>query len=211
LTYIISVFFVKIGFVFSYLYPLDLHLVLKKIFSCLYSGWIIRGFRSYGFSCRFYPPGCFVKGKHLIKLGNNIHFGKNLTLTAQSMTNDDRPIITIGDNCVFGTDNHITASNNIIIGENLRTGPRVLICDNSHGDPSLNTQKSIHPDGRPLYSKGPIIIGDNVWLGEGCAILAGVKVGDGAIVGANCVVTHDIPDYGIAIGYPAKLLIKHIE
>ncbi len=51
-----------------------------------------------------------------------------------------------------------------------------------------------------------IIIGNDVWIGAGVVVMPSVKIGNGAIIGANAVVTTDIPDYAIAIGVPAKVL-----
>ena len=61
---------------------------------------------------------------------------------------------------------------------------------------------------RPLHSKGPIIIEDNVWVGENVCILENVRIGKCSIIGANAVVTHDIPPYSIAVGVPAKVIKK---
>lgn len=55
-------------------------------------------------------------------------------------------------------------------------------------------------------SKGDVIIGHDVWLGEGSVIMSGVKIGNGAVVGASAVVSKDVPAYGIVAGNPAKLL-----
>jgi acetyltransferase-like isoleucine patch superfamily enzyme len=55
-------------------------------------------------------------------------------------------------------------------------------------------------------SKGPVIIGNDVWIGAGAIILSGVTISDGAIVGAGSVVTHDIPPYAIVAGNPARLI-----
>ncbi len=54
--------------------------------------------------------------------------------------------------------------------------------------------------------KGPIIIGNNVWIGDNVIILSGVKIGDGAVIGAGAVVTKDIPPYAVAVGVPAKVI-----
>jgi acetyltransferase-like isoleucine patch superfamily enzyme len=61
---------------------------------------------------------------------------------------------------------------------------------------------------QPLYSKGPIIIGDHAWLGTGAIVLGGVTIGEGAVVGAGAVVTKDIPDNCIALGVPARVVGK---
>lgn len=55
-------------------------------------------------------------------------------------------------------------------------------------------------------SKGSIIIGNDVWVGAGAIILSGVNIGDGAIVAAGAVVTHDVPAYSIVGGNPAKVI-----
>jgi acetyltransferase-like isoleucine patch superfamily enzyme len=55
-------------------------------------------------------------------------------------------------------------------------------------------------------SRGPILIGNDVWLGVGCTILSGVTIGDGAIIGARAVVSRDVPPYAIAVGNPARIV-----
>lgn len=55
-------------------------------------------------------------------------------------------------------------------------------------------------------SKGPIVLGDDVWIGEGAIVLSGVRIGKGAIVAAGSVVSKDVPPYAIVGGVPAKLI-----
>lgn len=55
-------------------------------------------------------------------------------------------------------------------------------------------------------SKGDVIIGNDVWIGLNSTILSGVKIGDGAIIGAGSVVTKDVPNYAICAGNPARLI-----
>lgn len=55
-------------------------------------------------------------------------------------------------------------------------------------------------------SKGPIIIGNDVWIGTRAIILSGVTVGDGAVIGAGTVVAKDIPPYAIVVGNPVKIV-----
>lgn len=85
------------------------------------------------------------------------------------------------------------------------TGPNILITDNAHGA-SMAELLDTPPRLRPLHSKGPVVIEDNVWIGEKSSIMPGVHIGKGAIIAANSVVTHDIPSYCVAAGIPAKLL-----
>lgn len=111
----------------------------------------------------------------------------------------------IGNNCSIRNNAHITAINCIRIGDNLLTGTNVLITDNSHGQ-STREHMSLPFTERPLYSKGPVVIGNNVWLGNNVCVMSGVTIGDGAIIGANAVVTHDIPAYAVAAGILAKVV-----
>lgn len=116
-----------------------------------------------------------------------------------------QPEIVIGDSCGIGAYNHLTAINKIIIGNGLLTGRWVTITDNSHGRFDKEELKLI-PQDRPMFSKGPVIIGNNVWIGDKATILSGVTIGDGAIIAANTVVTHDIPPYSMVAGTPAKII-----
>ena len=60
-------------------------------------------------------------------------------------------------------------------------------------------------DGYP-YSKGDIQVGSDVWIGYGAVVLSGVRIGDGAVVAANSVVSADVPPFAIVAGSPAKVL-----
>ena len=114
------------------------------------------------------------------------------------------PSITIGDHCNIGEYCHITAINQIVIGNGLLTGRFVLITDNSHGGLS-QAEAAIPPAARKLASKGPVVIGDNVWIGDKVTILAGVHIGDNAIIAANAVVTEDVPANTLVAGVPASV------
>ena len=59
--------------------------------------------------------------------------------------------------------------------------------------------------------KGDTVIGNDVWLGQNVTILPGVHIGDGAIIGANSVVAHDIPSYCVAVGNPATVKKKRFD
>lgn len=114
------------------------------------------------------------------------------------------PGITIGDHCNIGEYCHITAINKIVIGNGLLTGRFVLITDNSHGGLS-QAEAAIPPAARKLASKGPVVIGDNVWIGDKVTILAGVHIGDNAIIAANAVVIEDVPAHTMVAGAPATV------
>lgn len=150
----------------------------------------------------------FIYGGKYIQIGCNTLIDKNVSITAQyveGISIDKSVIVSIGDNCRIGQFSHVTGINRIKIGNGVRTGASVLITDNAHGEFKYE-QLKIQPNLRPLYSKGGVIIGNNVWIGEKATIMPGVTIGDGAIIGANAVVTHDVPPYTTAVGCPAKII-----
>ncbi|KKZ89078.1 acyltransferase [Rhizobium phaseoli] len=114
------------------------------------------------------------------------------------------PKVFIGNNTVIGRRNIITAKNRIVIGSDVLIGSDVQIIDHGHGmrrDMPIRLQKA---------AIGTVEIGDDVWIGAGAKILMNVKVGKGAVIGANSVVLTDIPEYAIAVGSPAKV-VKYRE
>lgn len=148
-----------------------------------------------------------LKGPERIEIGMRCIFDKHLYLTAwmQFSKDADVSLITIGRNCNFGAFNHITATNNIIIGDNCLTGKWVTISDNDHGTTNIEDLKK-RPQDRDIVSKGPVIIGKNVWIGDKATILGGVTIGNGAVIAANSVVTKDVPPYSVVGGIPAKVI-----
>lgn len=147
-------------------------------------------------------------GCEYISIGKNTKIHEGVILTAWDGYEGQQfsPSIVIGENTNIGENCHITACDRIEIGNGVLTGRYVYISDNSHGNPAHGEELDIRPSQRPLYSKGPVVIGDNVWIGERVCVMAGVKIGDGAIIAANAVVTHDIPAGVLAGGVPAKVI-----
>ena len=149
-----------------------------------------------------------LTGAEYICIDSNTCFGNHIFLTAWKTSVESikkEPELIIGSGCNFGSMNHITCCNRIVIGNNLLTGNWVTITDNSHGYTDIVSLRT-PPVNRPIVSKGPIIIGNNVWIGDGAKILPGVIIGDGCVVAANAVVTKNILPYSIVGGNPAKNL-----
>lgn len=64
---------------------------------------------------------------------------------------------------------------------------------------------------REIVSKGPINIGDNVWIGDKVTILSGVNIGNNTVIAANTVVTKDVPSYSVIAGNPGKIIKMSVE
>lgn len=156
-------------------------------------------------------------GMQYIHIGNDTYFDDGLNMTAWDQFDyimDDihqkqqlSPQIIIGNNCSFGAWNHITAVNKVIIGDGCLTGKWVTITDHNHGETN-NISMSVLPSKRKLISKGPVIIGQNVWIGEKVTILPNVTIGDGAIIAANSVVSKNVPAFSVVAGNPATVIYK---
>ena len=146
-------------------------------------------------------------GTQFITIQKGCSFQSGLYLTAWPHCGDEvfNPNISIGENCSFGAHNHITCTNRIVIGDGLLTGKWVTITDNSHGKTDYENL-CIRPGKRKIISKGPVCIGKNVWIGDKVTILSGVNIGDNSVIGANSVVTHDVPPFTVVAGNPAKIL-----
>jgi virginiamycin A acetyltransferase len=113
-------------------------------------------------------------------------------------------VASIGSNNYFGP---YTMINNARLGNYCSIGPGVKVGQGSHSLSYFTTYQRISGEliGHSLKTS-PTLIGNDVWCGANAVIMQGVKVGDGAVIGANAVVTRDVPDYAIVIGMPAKLL-----
>lgn len=116
-----------------------------------------------------------------------------------------RPNLIIGENVSFNFRCHVAVINKVVIGNNVLIGSNVLITDHSHGFGN-NKDILIPPVKRDLYSKGPVVIGDNVWIGDNVCVLSGVTIGKNSIVGANTVVTRNIPANSVVAGNPLRII-----
>lgn len=145
----------------------------------------------------------YIRGKKSIVGGKNLTLGRFCRFDLDG----NKKTLFIGDNCEFGDMTHIVALNNVQIGNNVLIASKVFISDTSHGSYKGIDQDlpSIPPNKRKLISD-EVVIGNNVWIGENVVILAGVHIGDGCIIGANSVVTKNIPNNTIAAGVPVKFI-----
>lgn len=142
-----------------------------------------------------------------VQIGENLISGERLKLRTFTEWEGQKynPQIKIGNNVNIQTDCHISAINSVVIEDNVLIASFVYISDHAHGNCEYS-ELLIPPIMRGLYSKGEVRIGKNVWIGEKSTILPGVTIGEGSIIGANSVVTKDIPAYSIACGVPAKVI-----
>ena len=147
-----------------------------------------------------------LRGKKNILIGRGFSCGRNCRI--ETNPNFTKCTLVIGDMVEMNDAVHITAFDDVRIGNNVLMASRIYLSDTSHGSYAGNDKDchpSVPPSLRPLSFKS-VIIEDNVWIGEGVSILPGAHIGKGAIIGANSVVIGKIPEYSIAVGAPAKVI-----
>ena len=86
-----------------------------------------------------------------------------------------------------------------------------LLCNPAGGYttfPFLSFWDPEREDKNELRSRGDVVIGNDVWAGNGAVILSGITIGDGAVIGARAVVTKDVPPYSVVVGNPAEIIKK---
>jgi acetyltransferase-like isoleucine patch superfamily enzyme len=134
-----------------------------------------------------------VYGTGKIRFGENVLLYPNLHLETQFGGS-----IEIGDNVVLSSGVHIVSMAKITIGPGTMIGEFSSIRDANHArQPDCIMREA-------GYTATPIAIGSEVWIGRGAAVLEGVNIGDGATVGANAVVTRDVPAGVTVVGVPAR-------
>ncbi|NQT17521.1 MAG: acyltransferase [Planctomycetes bacterium] len=107
----------------------------------------------------------------------------------------------VGDDVDFALDVLVQTEGEVKIGDRVLIGYRTQI---------LSTNHAIPPRPQRIFSAGsvckPIVIGDDVWIGANCLILAGVSIGEGAVVAGGSVVTKDVPRFAVVGGVPARVI-----
>lgn len=142
----------------------------------------------------------YARTKKNIQYGKGFTTGYNCRIAATAHSK-----ITIGANVILGDYVQIQSNNEVIIGDNVLFASKVFVGDSNHGDYSGELQSNpSEPPNERLLKNGKVIIGDNVWIGNGVSIVGDVVIGDGVVIGANSVVTRNLDAFSIYAGIPAK-------
>lgn len=157
-------------------------------------------FQHFGRSSRIVSP-LAIDGAWNICIGEGVYVGDKSWLAALPLTGEKECLLELRDGVSIGHFNHIYATKSIVIEKNVLTADKVYISDNLHGYENID----IPIKSQPIVQHGEVIIGEGSWLGENVCVL-GVKIGKHCVIGANSVVTKDIPDYCVAVGVPAKVI-----
>lgn len=147
-----------------------------------------------------------IIGGRCVEIGKEVTILHNLRLEAMEGYNGVKyhPQVIIGDRTNIEQNVHITCANKVVIGRECSILGGVLITDITHPYEDIE----IAPKYQCL-STLPVFIGEQTMIGMGAKIMPGVCIGKHCVVGANAVVTKDIPDYSIAVGIPAEVIKKY--
>jgi len=146
-------------------------------------------------------------GEEWIWIGEDTMISSYVTLSAGMGPNQEmltNPVVKIGDRCLIGRGSSIIGHWSIEIGDDVFTGMNVYITDQNHGYENLE-----EPIGTQTPHEEAVSIGEGSWIGSGAVILPGSTIGKHVVVGANSVVTGDIPDNSVVVGAPGRVIRQH--
>lgn len=150
-----------------------------------------------------------IFNEQYIHVGTNTLIGPDISLSAGMVPGQKcitNPVVTIGDRCLIGRGSGIVGHFCIEIGNDVWTGHNVYITDQNHGYEDVT-----RPISEQSQPERAVKIGDGSWLGYGSVVLPGVTIGEHCVIGANSVVTHDVPSYSVAVGVPARVIKQYVD
>jgi acetyltransferase-like isoleucine patch superfamily enzyme len=151
------------------------------------------------------PASVIVLGKASVHGNGRVRIGENVLLYPDvHFETQEQGRIDIGDDVVISRGAHIVAMDWVSIGKGTMIGEYSSIRDANH---NRNSDGSLREGGHRAKA---IEIGREVWIGRGVAILGGVQIGDRATVGANAVVTRDVPAGLTVVGIPAAPIASRV-
>lgn len=181
---------------------------IRRLKSYFFAGFIKKSFGKVGKNLFIEGP-FYICGADHIKIGDDFSSFARLRLEAfaEHLGQAFHPEICIGNGVSINYDCHIGCIEKISIGNGVLIASNVFITDHFHGTIAA-LDAEYPPAERVLTSKGPVIIGDNVWIGEGACIMPNVTIGAHCIIGANAVVTKSFPENCVIGGIPARVIKK---
>jgi len=143
-----------------------------------------------------FGPRCKVDRPWCVKIGRRFVAEDGVYLKIV----DDNAVLEFGDFVFVGRGSEFDVGEKVSVGDHTVIAPGCFITDHNHGISPL-----ARVDQQDCIAR-PVTIGKDVWLGAKVVVVAGVRIGDGAVVGASSVVTQDVPPMAVVAGVPARLL-----
>ena len=150
-----------------------------------------------------------IFNEQYISIGADTLIGPGVALSAGMVPGQEcitNPVVSIGDRCLIGKGSGIVGHFSIEIGDDVWTGHHVYITDQNHGYEDIT-----RPISRQSQAERAVRIGSGSWLGHGTIVLPGVSIGEHVVIGANSVVTGNIPSNSVAVGAPARVIRRYVD
>jgi acetyltransferase-like isoleucine patch superfamily enzyme len=158
-----------------------------------------RAYASYGAKTVVVPP-TRIEGTEFIDMGAGVMIHEHVWLLAQRRPHLPPPTLRIGDKCHLNRFVKIVSLGSVQLGEGVLVGDRVYISDVEYlpwGEDA---------DSRPMTEPKPVVIHDRALLGVAVVVKPGVTIGAEAYIGAGAVIEEDVPEGGLVVGNPARLI-----
>lgn len=155
---------------------------------------------------------------HLLKLVNHYNYAHVRPRRQMQVGTDCE----FSPTATFAYGERIKLGSRVVIGENTRLWAgheraRILVGDDTIIGPNvlITAANYCFDDGAPIHQQcmdaADIVIGSDVWIGGGAIVMAGRHIGNGAVIGAGCVVSRDIPPFAVAVGVPARVIRRRAD
>jgi acetyltransferase-like isoleucine patch superfamily enzyme len=147
----------------------------------------------------------YIGRNAVIKGGAKIHFGKDVVIRPYAQIWCGKESL-IGNGTEIGERSRISTSNSLEIGQDVLISPNVYISDADHAYQDISV---------PVIMQGIVAtdrktsIGDGSYIGINTVVIGGICIGRHCVIGANSVVTSDVPDYSVVAGAPAKIIRQY--
>jgi len=146
-----------------------------------------------------------ITGHPKIIIGSHVNFYGHIAITTGRIF--DEPRLEIGDRVDVGHNVVIVVNKEVVIEEGVKIASGVRFMDtDAHPRDTIARVANLPP---PPDEVKPVRICRNAWIGQNAFILKGVTVGEGAVIGVNSVVVTDVPPYSVAMGNPARVVVKN--
>lgn len=178
------------------------NLLTNFLYKIISQFWYSHFFMKFGKNSKIVQPLC-LKNTQYILISDDVTINRKVFLMTE-IGHFKSPKLEIGKGSIIGNFNHIVCYDELLIGQYVLTADKVYISDNCHDYKDIGQPVS-H---QAITTKGKTTIGDNSWIGENVCIISS-NIGKHCIIGANSVVTSDIPDYCVAVGVPAKVIKRY--
>ncbi len=187
---------------FNYHFAAQLYTYVGRIYRRMWRMLFRSTFKNFGSKSSIISP-LRIAGAEYIEIGDNVTIHYKGWLTAEKR-DDFTPKLVIDDCTTIGHFSIISCIRDVHIGKNVLIADRVYIADNLHDHENIALPIMDHP----VIFKNRVRIGDDCWIGVNVSII-GARIGRHCVVGANSVVTKDVPDYCVVAGAPAKIVKRY--